>query len=133
MPSHAFRRAMRLGLAAACLLVLEPAVHAAEPTAAVKVVIQVSDADPAKWNLALNNAANARKELGERLSAEIVAFGPGIDMLKFDAPVAERVQQAMAAGIKVVACQNTMAARKLSKDDMQSGIGYVPAGVVEII
>ena len=41
-------------------------------------VIQVSDNDPAKWNLALNNAKNVQAELGkDNADVEIVAYGPG--------------------------------------------------------
>ena len=43
-----------------------------------KLVFQVSNADPAKWNLALNNARNVIKDLGEdSVAIEIVAYGPG--------------------------------------------------------
>jgi uncharacterized protein len=44
-----------------------------------RVVIQVSDADPGKWNLALNNAKNIQTDLGApNVDVEIVAYGPGI-------------------------------------------------------
>ncbi|SRR6266581_501734 len=128
-------------LAAATLLPLAASfpAAAAEPPGAAKpathrVVFQVSDGDPAKWNLVLNNLANIEKLVGrENLVAEIVAFGPGIAMLRFDSPVAERVRQALGSGARVVACENTMAAQKLTRDDMLPGLGYAPAGVVEII
>ena len=106
------------------------------PTAAPKsrVVIQVSDNDPAKWNLALNNANNILKDLGAaNTEIEMVAYGPGIGMLKAEAPVANRVGDAVKAGVKLVACENTMAAQKLTRADMNANIGYVPAGVVEIM
>ncbi|BBP01431.1 DsrE family protein [Sulfuriferula nivalis] len=101
--------------------------------APLKMVIQVSDADAKKWNLSLNNAMNVQKELGKDGSViEIVAFGPGINMLKFDSEVGGRVQDALAAGIKIVACENSMHGMQLKPEDMQVGIGYVKAGVVEI-
>lgn len=99
-----------------------------------KVVFQVSDNDPAKWNLALNNVRNVQVDLGEdKVVAEIVVYGPGIGMLKAGSPVAERVAQALGKNVKVVACENTMKAQKLTYDDMLPKIGYVPAGVVELI
>jgi intracellular sulfur oxidation DsrE/DsrF family protein len=74
-----------------------------------KLVIQVSDADPAKWSLALNNAKNVQEELGAKnVEIEIVAYGPGIGMLKKDAVTSGRVEEASLAGIKVVACENTI-------------------------
>jgi intracellular sulfur oxidation DsrE/DsrF family protein len=35
--------------------------------------------------------------------------------------------------VKIVACQNTMRAKKLTKADMNAKIGYVPSGVVELV
>jgi uncharacterized protein len=99
-----------------------------------RMVIQVSDGDPKKWNLALNNARNAFKDLGkDNVQIEIVAYGPGIDMLKMDAVTAGRVEEAIKSGISIVACENTMTAQKLVKDDMNESISYVPAGVVQLM
>ena len=107
---------------------------AAHAAAVQKVVIQVSDADPKKWALALNNAKNIQSDLGKNGSdIEIVVYGPGIGMLKTDSVEGVRVADAMAAGMKVVACMNTMTNMKLTKEDMLPNIGYVPAGVVELI
>lgn len=99
-----------------------------------KVVVQVSDGDVAKWNLALNNAKNVQDDLGaSNVDIEIVAYGPGIGMLKADSVAANRVGEALAAGVKVIACENTMRAQKLTQADMVSKIGYVSAGVVELM
>ena len=104
------------------------------PAAKSRLVLQVSDADPAKWALALNNAKNVQQELGAgKVDIEIVAYGPGIGMLKAEAPVANRISEATQAGIKVVACENTMTTQKLTKADMHAAIGYAPSGVVEIM
>ncbi len=99
-----------------------------------KLVIQVSDNDSAKWNLALNNAKNIQKDVGKaNVELEIVAFGPGIGMLKAESEVGNRVAEAVESGIKVVACENSMRNQKLTRDDMLTSVGYVPAGVVEIM
>jgi intracellular sulfur oxidation DsrE/DsrF family protein len=106
---------------------------AAAPTAS-RVVMQVSDAEPAKWNLALNNARNIQSDLGaSKVEIEIVAYGPGIGMLRNGSAVQSRIDEATLSGVKVVACENTMHAQKLTHADMVPGIGYVPAGVVEIM
>jgi intracellular sulfur oxidation DsrE/DsrF family protein len=54
-------------------------------------------------------------------------------MLKADSVVGNRIDEAMAAGVKVVACENTMRGQKLTQADMLPKVGYVPAGVVEIM
>ena len=99
-----------------------------------RVVIQVSDADPKKWHLALNNARNIQMDIGaDKAEIEIVVYGPGIGMLLADAEVANRIEDAVARGVRVVACENTMKAQKISRDDMQKDVSYVPAGVVELM
>jgi uncharacterized protein len=100
-----------------------------------RLVIQVSDADPAKWGLVLNNAANVQTEFGgpSAVDVEIVVYGPGIGMLKAGSPVGDRIAAAMNNGVHVVACQNTMHGMKLTPADMLPAIGYVPSGVGEIV
>lgn len=103
-------------------------------TAHYQVVVQVSDDDAKRWNLALNNVKNLQQDLGAtNVDVEVVVYGPGIGMLKFDSAVANRVDEALKAGVNIVACENTMKAQKLSKSDMMSTIAYVPAGVIEIV
>lgn len=99
-----------------------------------KVVFQVSEADPKTWNLALNNMKNVQDALGkDKVDVELVVYGPGIGMLKAESTVGNRVNDAVDAGVKVVACENTMHAQKLTKDDMLASVGYVPAGVIELM
>jgi hypothetical protein len=99
-----------------------------------RVVFQVSDGDAAKWGLALNNASNVQQELGaDKVEVEIVAYGPGIGMLLAESTTANRISDAIRNGVRVVACENTMKAQKLVKSDMNPSVGFVPAGVVEIM
>ena len=117
--------ALTLGFAAT------PIVHAADKPG---VVIQMSDNDAEKWGLALNNAKNFQKELGkDKIDVEIVAYGPGINMLKKDSTVGSRMDEAMMSGVKITACQNTMKAQKLTEKDIYPSVGFVPSGVVEIM
>ena len=129
------RRAMLAAAVAASLVAVSPSGALAQTAAARnKVVFQVSDDNPQKWNLALNNARNLQDDLGaEDIELEIVVYGPGIGMLKGDSPVASRIGDALKNGVKVVACENTMRAQKLTYNDMLPKIGYVPAGVVELM
>jgi len=114
----------------------QPATKAAatKNTEKYKVVLQVSDNDPAKWNLALNNARNVQADLGkDNVQVEIVAYGPGLGMLKGDSKVADRLADALDHDVGLMACENTMRNTKVGKGDMYSGIAYVDAGVVHII
>lgn len=113
--------------------------HAADANAAAataksrhRVVIQLNENDSLKWNTVFANINNVREELGQ-VEVAVVVIGPALDMLMADALTANRVQDSMAAGVRFVACQNTMKAQQLSKDDMIDGIGYAKAGYVEIM
>jgi intracellular sulfur oxidation DsrE/DsrF family protein len=130
-----FARHALIALIVAALALASAAASAeAQPASHSKVVIQVSDADPGKWNLVLNNARNIQADLGAaNVDIEIVAYGPGLGMLKADSPVASRLDEATLAGIKVLACENTMKNQRLTRADMLTTVDYVGAGVVEII
>jgi intracellular sulfur oxidation DsrE/DsrF family protein len=69
-----------------------------EPTRAApkvhKLAIQVDQNDKSVMDLALNNAKNVAdyyKAKGETVRIEIVAYGPGLHMLRSESPVKERV------------------------------------------
>src|SRR3954468_15910017 len=80
-----------------------------------RVVFQVSDNDPVKWNLALNNARNVQQDLGkENVQIEIVAYGPGLAMLKAESPVAARLAGALDQNVGLLACENTMTNTKVT-------------------
>ena len=99
-----------------------------------RLVIQVSDNDPAKWSLALNNAKNVQQDLGkDNVQIEIVAYGPGLGMLKAESKVADRLAGALDDNVGLIACENTMTNTKVSRSQMYGGIAYVKAGVTHIM
>ena len=128
-------------LATALLVGLAPAVvHAQSKPAQAQqakrqnIVLQVSDADPAKWNLALNNAENVQQALGkDKVTVEIVAYGPGIDMLKAESKVADRLNGAMDRNVALIACAASMKKAKVSEADLAGGVKVVPGGVIHIM
>ena len=60
------------------------------------LILQVNSNDPAAMNLALNNATNVTQyyqEIGEPVKVEVVAYGPGLHMLRDDtSPVKARIE-----------------------------------------
>jgi intracellular sulfur oxidation DsrE/DsrF family protein len=80
-----------------------------------RVSIQVDQNDPAVMNLVLNNASNIMSEYharGEDVQVEIVAYGPGLNMLREDtSPVKDRIKHIKEASfpskIQFSACNNT--------------------------
>ena len=79
-----------------------------------RIVIHVDDNDPKRMNMALNNAANVDAYYKERLdevTIEIVAYGPGLNMLiAGKSPVEERIAsfEQNFDNITFRACGNTL-------------------------
>jgi intracellular sulfur oxidation DsrE/DsrF family protein len=128
------RQLIAAPLVAVLALLAPVALNAQTHATKNRIVLQVSDGDPQKWGLALNNVRNVQENLGAgNVELEIVVYGPGIGMLKDDSVMGNRVAEALKNGVKVVACETTMKAQKLTPADMLPNIGYVPAGVVELM
>ena len=98
------------------------------------LVLQVSDNDPGKWNLALNNAENVQEALGKaNVEVEIVAYGPGLNMLKADSKVAPRLNKALDDNVTLLACATTMKKMKVTQADLAGGTKVVPGGIIHIM
>jgi len=122
-------------LALATLLALAPGVALAQAGVSAppqRVVFQLNEEDSRKWNTVLGNINNVQEELG-KVEVAVVVIGPALGMLKADALTANKVQDAMAAGVRFVACGNSMKAMQLEKDDMIEKIDYARAGYVELM
>jgi intracellular sulfur oxidation DsrE/DsrF family protein len=80
-----------------------------KPFAEHKVVLQLSDDDPRKQRLVLSVASNLMKFYDpDKVAVEIVAFGPGIDLLKPENPNRKLVESLVAQGGRVDICLNTV-------------------------
>ncbi len=131
------RRSVLMTLAAALAAAVPKRAASAQPAGRPvrdRLVMQVSDADSSRWLLALSNARNVQSDLGrDNVHIEIVVYGPGIDMLRMESVVGPNVAEALAAGVRVTACENTMLGQHISRDDMLPAIDYVKAGVVRLM
>jgi uncharacterized protein len=106
------------------------------------LILQVNSNDPAAMNLTLNNATNVTQyyhEVGEPVKIEVVAFGPGLHMLRDDtSPVKARIE-AMATSspeVSFKACGNTQEnMHKAENKDIPiiSQAQLVKSGVVHIM
>ncbi|OGA28264.1 MAG: hypothetical protein A3I65_08860 [Betaproteobacteria bacterium RIFCSPLOWO2_02_FULL_68_150] len=98
-----------------------------------QLVFHVSENNPQQWQVALNNALAFQRNVGkDDAQVEIVAIGPGLDMLKIDSKAASRITQALDNSIDVVACGETMRATKVTAADLIGGVRVVPGGIIEI-
>ena len=106
------------------------------------LVLQVNTNEPAMMNLALNNATNVAqyyKDLGEKVSIEVVTFGPGLHMLRDDtSPVKARIETLALSTpeISFKACGNTQEnMRKAESKDIPiiPQAQVVKSGVVRVM
>jgi intracellular sulfur oxidation DsrE/DsrF family protein len=81
-----------------------------KPFAEARVLLQLSDRDEAKQSIVLDVANNLIKHYGgpDMIDIEIVAFGPGIDLLFAGNTRAERIDSLAISGVRFVACLNTV-------------------------
>src|SRR3954454_7940512 len=108
------------------------------------IAIQIDQNDPQVMNLVLNNATNVveyYRDKNEDVNVDIVAYGPGLHMLRADtSPVRDRIKQlkdkAFPGKVQFSACNNT-------KQGMEKAEGHaisvvpdatiVPSGVVRLM
>ena len=130
------KRRIALLSGAGMSLVAATAAYAQSPARPGKerVVIQVSTPEQRLWNQALNYLENLWELYGPtNVEMELVALGLGIGVLKLESTQGPRVAEALKAGVHVSACEVTMRRQKLVRMDMLPDIGYVPAGLGQII
>jgi uncharacterized protein len=151
----------RMAVAAVALLSLVPAALAANtkpqrpverhaqrpaerPAKPHHLLIQVNQNDPAVMNLALNNATNVLeyyRTKGEEVNVDLVAYGPGLQMLRDDtSPVKDRIktlkEMAFPGKVQFSACNVTkegMEKKEGHPITVLSEAAIVPSGVVHLM
>ena len=79
------------------------------PFADHRLALQLSDRDTAKQALVISVAYNILKEFGpDRVAIEVVAFGPGIDLLREASDQRAKVDSLIAQGVRFSVCMNTV-------------------------
>ena len=80
-----------------------------KPFADHHLVLQLSDRAPDKQALVISVAYNLLKAYSpDRIAIEVVAFGPGIDLLRVESPNRARVDSLIAQGVQFDICMNTV-------------------------
>ena len=80
-----------------------------KPFAEHKIVLQLSDNDPHKQALVISVANNLLKYYDpDKVAIEVVAFGPGIDVLRSENPSRKQVESLIAQGVRFDVCLNTV-------------------------
>jgi intracellular sulfur oxidation DsrE/DsrF family protein len=117
---------IRVAIVALLMATAAPAARAQQaplqdkPFAEHMIVLQLSDNDPKKQGLVISVANNLMKFYDpDKVAVEIVAFGPGIELLRPDNPNRKLVESLVAQGARVDVCLNTV-------DTTERGTGKRP-------
>ncbi|MES9903741.1 MAG: hypothetical protein ABW168_13835 [Sedimenticola sp.] len=99
-----------------------------------KIVISLSEKDEGRVNAVLNNVINIQKFYEQDfVRIAVVAYGPGTWAVLKDSPVRARIESMLKYEIEFVACGNTLDGIKKEKSDLIAGVGWVRAGLPEIV
>lgn len=98
----------------------------------LKIVFQLSTADTLIHQTFMSQLKNYFSVSSE-LKVEVVCHGGGINfLLKESSVVQEQIKLFSQKGVKFVACEFTMAKRKITKNQLVAEAGTVTSGVLEI-
>jgi intracellular sulfur oxidation DsrE/DsrF family protein len=87
----------------------EPAPLPDKPFAEHRIVLQLSDNDPRKQALVISVAYNLLKLYDpDKVAIEVVAFGPGIDLLRTGNDNRKLIESLVAQGVRFDVCLNTV-------------------------
>jgi intracellular sulfur oxidation DsrE/DsrF family protein len=108
-----------------------------KPFAEHRLALQLSDDDPKKQGLVISVAYNLLTFYGpDRIAIEVVAFGPGIDLLRADNPKRQLVDSLIAQGVRFDVCMNTIETIERStgqRPALNPNAVPVEAGVAQIL
>jgi intracellular sulfur oxidation DsrE/DsrF family protein len=80
-----------------------------KPFAEHRIALQLSDNDPKKQSLVISVANNLLKYYDpDKVAIEVVAFGPGIELLRPDNSNRKLVESLVAQGVRFDVCLNTV-------------------------
>ena len=112
----ASRTTIRAMIAALLMMTAAPILRAQQapplqdkPFAEHKIVLQLSDSDAKKQALVISVAYNLLKAYDpDKVAIEVVAFGPGIDLLLTGSDRRKQVESLIAQGVRFDICLNTV-------------------------
>ncbi len=99
-------------------------------------VLHISDMDPSKQELILNNASNLLEAYPPgAVDIEVVAYGPGLRLMFANNVNAERLDSLSQSGVRFAACGNTLKgmSKQLGETPKLNPVAkVVPGGIVRI-
>ena len=106
---HAVIAALMLATVSPVARAQQPSPLPDKPFAEHRIVLQLSDNDLKKQSLVISVAYNLLKLYDpDKVAIEVVAFGPGIDLLRPDNANRKLVESLVAQGVRFDVCLNTV-------------------------
>lgn len=128
---------MRIKLLASIFLIAFSYLGIAQSTniqTAHRIVMQLSSNDTMSWKGLMNNLRNLKEGWGNALTVEVIAHGPGIELLmKSKTTQLQNIQKMKALGITFYACENTMKEKKIEKGQIIDESEFVKMGIGHIV
>lgn len=134
---HRFLRTLALAFTSLLFITGPASAQPADQSMAdYKYVLNITDNDPSKQELILNNAKNLLEAYPPgAVDIEIVAFGPGLPLMFADNANAKRLDSLSQSGVRFTACGNTLKGftKRLGAEPKLNTVAMVePAGIVRI-
>jgi intracellular sulfur oxidation DsrE/DsrF family protein len=100
-----------------------------------KVVITLSESDPARVNEVIGNVGNIQKFYGaDNVRIALIVYGPGIhSVLRDQSHVTDRIKGLLAIGVHILACDATLTTLHKTQSDLIPGVETVTNGIPEIV
>jgi intracellular sulfur oxidation DsrE/DsrF family protein len=98
-----------------------------------RIVIQLTSGDTMVHKQLMKQLSNITS-VSSTTKIEVVCHGAGLDMItEGKTIVKEKVQAHAAKGIQFNACEFSLKERKVERSLILEGMGFVPAGIIEIV
>ncbi|WP_170297186.1 DsrE family protein [Georgenia thermotolerans] len=97
------------------------------------VVIHLDEPGEDKHRAVLRNALNLLPEVPPGTTVEVVVHGPAIDLARPGMPTSHALAQALAAGVTLRVCRNSMRSQGLTDTDLVDGAVPVTSGVGHLV
>jgi intracellular sulfur oxidation DsrE/DsrF family protein len=110
-----------------------------KPFAETHIILQVSNADPGRYQTVLDIANNLTRHYGgqDRVDIEVIAFSAGVPLLFANGnPNAARISSLMEHGVRFYVCGNTLDTierKQKARPEILPGVEVVQTGVAFMI
>jgi uncharacterized protein len=99
-----------------------------------RIIMQLSSNDTLSWKGLMNNLRNLKEGWGDSVLLEVVAHGPGIELLMHEKTTQQAsIQKMKNYGVVFYACENTMKEKKIPKEKIIPEASFVRMGIGHVV